>query len=34
MIRTDVASDKISDMLGNGNAFDIAAGLDFGSDIF
>ena len=34
MIRTGVARDEISDMLGDGNAFDVAAGLNFEGDIF
>src|ERR1700726_610525 len=32
--RTGVAGNEVMNMLGDGNAFDIAAGLDFGSDIF
>jgi hypothetical protein len=34
MIRTGVARDEVADMLGDSNAFDIAAGLNFEGDIF
>src|ERR1700690_1923851 len=34
MIRTGAAGDEVADMLGDGNAFDIAAGLNFEGDIF